>query len=227
MSGTGSVLGTSKMTISEWNCGTVQPCNGTLSHMEHCHIWYCQSTLLKPHWWSRPSTQECTYVGVSLHVLVCEWVISLCRTSSPVNVFLKLLFSCVVWMYSYVVAMTYEHHVLQSNHTLEYTHSVIFQYTTHSSSQAEVKSTLVHEVPHHWEATTNNCIVKARPTIGVRLKLPVSKVGQQVLHTLKGATKGSTVKGSGWILWTGQLGTYVWWVNWVISTICSMVIAQP
>ena len=26
------------MTISEWDCGAVQPCNGTLSHMEHCHV---------------------------------------------------------------------------------------------------------------------------------------------------------------------------------------------
>ena len=87
-----------------------------------------------------------------------------------------------------------------------YTHSVIH---THSSSQAELKSTLVHEVPHHWEATTINCIVKARPTIRIHHKLPVSKVGQKVLYALKGATKGSPVKGSGWILWTW----YAWQVN--------------
>ena len=33
---------TSNMAISEWDCGTVQPCNGTLSDMEHCHIWHCK-----------------------------------------------------------------------------------------------------------------------------------------------------------------------------------------
>ena len=88
---------------------------------------------------------------------------------------------------------------LTKQHVLVYTHSVIH---THCSSQADVKSTLVHEIPHHWEATTFNCIVKARPTIRIHHKLPVSKVGHQVLHALNGATKGSPVKGSGWILWT-------------------------
>ena len=77
-------------------------------------------------------------------------------------------------------------------------HSDMFTllYTTHHISQAEVKSTLVHEVPHHWEATTPNCIVKACPTFLIHLKLPVSKEGQQVLDTLKGSTIGSKVKGS-------------------------------
>ena len=77
-------------------------------------------------------------------------------------------------------------------------HSVIFTplYTTHHFSQAEVKSTLVHEVPHHWEATTCNCIVKACHTFLIHLKLPVSEEGQQVLDTLKGSTIGSMVKGS-------------------------------
>ena len=49
MSGTWSVLGTqqvwvttSKMAISESDSGTVQPWNGTLSDMEHCHIWHCK-----------------------------------------------------------------------------------------------------------------------------------------------------------------------------------------
>ena len=80
---------------------------------------------------------------------------------------------------------------------LVYTHSVMYHSATHSSSQAEVKSTLVHEVPHHWEATTPNCIVKACPTILLHLKLPVFEEGQQVLHTLKGSTTSSKVKGSG------------------------------
>ena len=69
-------------------------------------------------------------------------------------------------------------------------------FTTHSISQAEVKSTLVHEVPHHWEATTSNCIVKACPTSLIQLKLPVSKEGQQVLNTLKESMICSKVKGS-------------------------------
>ena len=89
------------------------------------------------------------------------------------------------------------YHASQNNHALVYTHSVMYHSTTHcSSSQAEVKSTLVHEVPHHWEATTPNCIVKACPTILIHLKLPVSEEGQQVLDTLKGSTIGSKVKGS-------------------------------
>ena len=79
---------------------------------------------------------------------------------------------------------------------LVYTHSVVYHSIAHHSSQAEVKSTLVHEVPHHWEATTPNCIVKACPTILIHLKLPVSEEGQQVLDTLKGSTIGSKVKGS-------------------------------
>ena len=84
----------------------------------------------------------------------------------------------------------------------------MYHSTTHCSSQADVKSTLVHEVPHHWEATTENCIVKACPTIIIHLKHPLSKEGQQVLHTLKGSTIGSPVKGSGWTLCT-------WLVSWV------------
>ena len=67
---------------------------------------------------------------------------------------------------------------------------------------------MVHEVPHHWEATTPNCIVKACPTFLIHLKLPVSKEGQQVLDTLKGSTIGSKVKGSDWTLCT-------WLVSWV------------
>ena len=69
--------------------------------------------------------------------------------------------------------------------------------TTHIISQAEVKSTLVHEVPHHWEATTPNSVVKACHTFLIHLKLPVSEEGQQVLDTLTGPTIGSKVKGSG------------------------------
>ena len=69
--------------------------------------------------------------------------------------------------------------------------------TTHSSSQVEVKSTLVHEVRYYWEATTSNCTVKACPTILVQRKLPVSKEGQQVFDTLNESTVGSKVKGSG------------------------------
>ena len=53
--------------------------------------------------------------------------------------------------------------------------------------QAEVKSTLVHEVPHHWEATTSNCIVMPWSTI---LKLLLSKEGQQVVYKLKGSAIG-------------------------------------
>ena len=73
----------------------------------------------------------------------------------------------------------------------------MYHSTTHLISQAEVKSTLVHKVPHHWEATTYNCTVKACPTNLIHLKPPVSKEGQQVLNTLKESTKGSKVKGSG------------------------------
>ena len=69
----------------------------------------------------------------------------------------------------------------------------MYHSTTHSISQAEVKSTLVHEVPHHWEAITEYCHVKACRTILIHLKLPVSKEGQQVLNTLKGSTIGSKV----------------------------------
>ena len=74
---------------------------------------------------------------------------------------------------------------------------VIYRPTTHWSSQTEVKSTVVHEVPHHWEATTCNCIVKACPTIFIHLKHPLSKEGQKVFHTRKESTIGSIVKGSG------------------------------
>ena len=72
--------------------------------------------------------------------------------------------------------------------------------TTHCSPQADVKSTLVHEVPHHWEITTVNCIVKACLTTLIHLKHPLSKEGQQVLHTLKRSTTGNPVEGSGWTL---------------------------
>ena len=72
----------------------------------------------------------------------------------------------------------------------------MYHSTTHCSSQAEVKSTLVYKVPHPWEATTYNCPVKASPTILIHLKLPVSKEGQQVLNTLKGSTIGSSAKDS-------------------------------
>ena len=92
MSGTRSVLGTqqvwvttSKMTISEWDCGTVQPCNGTLSHMEHCRIWYWQDKLCEPHWWCYSALQVCMHKSVHVggwycmcvHVRTCEWVIPL------------------------------------------------------------------------------------------------------------------------------------------------------
>ena len=107
---------------------------------------------------------------------------------------------CVIALREWVILSRLNndvHHALQNNHVLVYTHSVIFQCTTHSSSRAEVKSTLVHEVPHHWEATTFNCIVKPCEAILIHLKLPLSKEGQQVLYTLKGTTIGSIVKGSG------------------------------
>ena len=68
--------------------------------------------------------------------------------------------------------------------------------TTHPISDVEVKSILVHEIPHHWEATTYNCIVKVCPTT-FHLKCLLSKERQQVLGTLKGSTTGSKVKGSG------------------------------
>ena len=82
----------------------------------------------------------------------------------------------------------------QLNHA--HVHNVMYHSTTHFSSQAKVKSTLVHEVLHHWEATNENFPVKACPTILIHLKLPVSKEGQQVLNTLKGSTIHSKVKGS-------------------------------
>ena len=87
------------------------------------------------------------------------------------------------------------HSIFSMNHTR--VHNEMYHSTTHCSPQAEVKSTLVHEVRHHWEATTENCIVKACPTIFIHLEHPLSKEGQQVLHTLKGSTIGSLVKGSG------------------------------
>ena len=62
---------------------------------------------------------------------------------------------------------------------------------------AVLKLTLVHEVPQHWQATTQNCIVKACRTIFIHLKHSLFKEEQQVLHTLKGSTIGSEVKGSG------------------------------
>ena len=91
-------------------------------------------------------------------------------------------------------------------HLMNESHTVMYDSTTHCSSQTEVKSTLVHEVPHHWEATTENCTVKTSPTVKacltiiIHLKHPLSKEGQQVLHTLKGSTIGSLVKGSEWTL---------------------------
>ena len=87
-------------------------------------------------------------------------------------------------------------------------HNGVYHSIAHCNSQAEVKSTLVHKVPHHWEASTYNCIVNTWPIIFIHLKHPLSKEGQQVLHTLKGSTIGSPVKDSGWILCT-------WWVSWV------------
>ena len=109
---------------------------------------------------------------VCMHVYVCVCVHVCART-------------CVI---------TYIHHVLSTNRA--HVHNVMYHSTTHLISQAEVKSTLVHEVPHHWEATTEYCIVKACHTILIQLKLPVSKEGQQVLNTLKGSTIGSKVKDS-------------------------------
>ena len=87
-------------------------------------------------------------------------------------------------------------------------HTVMYDSTTHCSSQTEFKSASVHEVPHHWEATTDNCTVKTCLTVIIHLKHPLSKEGQQVLHTLKGSSNGSPVKGSGWTLCT-------WLVSWV------------
>ncbi len=88
-----------------------------------------------------------------------------------------------------------------SNHALVHTHSIMYIRTYHSithwSSQSEVKPTLVHEVPHHWDTTTHNCIVKACQTILSHLKPPVSEEGQQVLDALNGSTIGSKVEGSG------------------------------
>jgi len=69
--------------------------------------------------------------------------------------------------------------------------------TTHSSSFIEIKSTLVHEVIHHWDTTTPNCMVKACPTIFIHRELPVSEEGQQVLDALNRSTIGSKVEGSG------------------------------
>ena len=73
--------------------------------------------------------------------------------------------------------------------------NILYHYTTHPISDAEVKST-VHKVLHHWEATTYNCIVKTCRTI-FHLKCLLSKERQQVLDTLKGSTTGSKVKSSG------------------------------
>ena len=75
-------------------------------------------------------------------------------------------------------------------------HNILYHYTIHHISDVEVKSALVHEIPHHWEATTCNCIVKACPTI-FHLICLLSKERQQVLDTLKGSTTGSKVKDSG------------------------------
>ena len=93
-----------------------------------------------------------------------------------------------------------------SNHALVHTHSIMYIRTyhsiTHCSSQSEVKPTLVHEVPHHWDTTTCNCIVKACRTILIHCKCTVSKEGQQVLEALNGSTIGSKVEGSDRILCT-------------------------
>ena len=172
---------TSNMAISEWDCGTVQPCNGTLSDMEHWHIWHCKDNLCQPHW-------RCCHVRVHACVCVC------------VHACACLCVCVCAWVCDYI------HCVLSMNH--EHVHNVMYHPTTHSSSQAEVKSTLVHEVPHHWEATTSNWVVKACPTVLIHFKLPVSKEGQQVLNTLKGSTMGSKVKGSARTLCT-------WLVSWV------------
>ena len=87
-----------------------------------------------------------------------------------------------------------------SNHALVHTHSIMYIRTyhsiTHCSSQSEVKPTLVHEVPHHWDTTTPNCKVEACQTILSHLKPPVSKEGQQVLEALNGSSIGSMVEGS-------------------------------
>ena len=93
-----------------------------------------------------------------------------------------------------------------SNHALVHTHSIMYIRTyhsiTHCSSQSEVKPTLVHKVPHHWDTTTPNGIVKACQTLLIHLKPPVSKEGQQVLNTLNGSSIGSKVEGSDWHLCT-------------------------
>ena len=87
-----------------------------------------------------------------------------------------------------------------SNHALVHTHSIMYIRTyhsiTHCSSQSEVKPTLVHEVPHHWDTTTPNCKVEACQTILSHLKLHVSEEEEQVLDTLNGSTRGSKVEGS-------------------------------
>ena len=74
--------------------------------------------------------------------------------------------------------------------------SSLIHSTTYSSSSIEIKSTLVHEVLHHWDTITCNCMVKACPTILIHRKCPVSKEGQQVLDALNGSTIGSKVEGS-------------------------------
>ena len=104
---------------------------------------------------------------VCMHVYVCVYMCA--RAHARVCVHACVCVSVCVHARDYI------HCVLSTNHA--HIHNVMYHSTTHCSSQAEVKSTLVHEVPHHWEATTSNCIVKACPTILIHLKLPVSKEG--------------------------------------------------
>ena len=154
-----------------------------------------KSIFTRHHMWSTVTcihTCECIMCvcvqqpGVMFAVLaVCGWrgiIVCACTTQHRAAIF-QFKFKCVRM-----------HHVLSTNHA--HVHNVMYHSTTHLISQAEVKSTLVHEVPHHWEATIFNCPVKACPTNPIHLKLPVSKEGQQVLNTLKGSTRGSSVKGS-------------------------------
>ena len=112
--GTRFVLGThqvwvttSKKTISEWDCGTVQPCNGTLSHMEHCHIRYCQDKLREPRWWYSSSMQVCMCTRVYTCVL-CVCGIACVYVHEHVN-----------RLYSHVLIMTgiSTHRIIHSVHT--------------------------------------------------------------------------------------------------------------
>ena len=152
----------------------MQPCNGTLSHMEHCHILHCKDNLMSTT--LEVLSRACMRVSVCMCECVCACVCVCVCACMCVRVCVCVHMSATTYIVCY--------------------QQITYHSTTHFSSQAEVKSTLVHEVPHHWEATTYNCPVKTCPTTLVHLKLPVSKEGQQVLNTLKGSTKGSKVKGS-------------------------------